>query len=356
MQCKALCGKAAILVQDDLKAFNALIDESKCIECGLCHRSCPQNAVPKKIKPVKWHQGWASQNEIRRESSSGGLATAIALSFVREGGVCVSCSFSDGVFGFRKAETEADVLHFRGSKYVKSNPENVYEMIRTEIRNKRKVLFLGLPCQVAGVRNYPGLDSDLLYTVDLICHGSPSPKVLEMFLKESKRDISSVDRIQFRNKNIFRISINGQTITRSGNRDLYMRLFLKQVTYTENCYACKYSTQERCSDLTLGDSWGSRLPEEEIKKGISLILCQTEKGISLLQNADVHLEEVDLQKAVDANKNLSHPSEKPEERAAFFDSLGATSSFSKAFKAIYPQFYRKYEIKEFVSFGKHSND
>ena len=138
---------------------------------------------------------------------------------------------------------------------------------------------------------------DLLLVVnsavlDLICHGSPSPQLLEKFLEENKVNIHTIENLKFRNKTAFGLESGYKRISFDAQQDLYTFAFLTSLDYTENCYSCRYATLDRVSDITLGDSWGSELSREEQKKGISLILCQTEKGVELVKSAGFELEEV----------------------------------------------------------------
>ena len=93
--------------------------------------------------------------------------------------------------------------------------------------------------------------------------------------------------------------------------DRYIIAFLNSLNYTENCYQCKYARRERVSDITVGDSWGSDLGDSEIQKGLSLALCTSNKGHALLKEANLHLKDVDLDKAIERNGQLEHSSEKP---------------------------------------------
>ena len=112
MACMSTCPKKAISIKDDLFALNAVIDESLCIDCGLCHKVC-QVCTPVKLKkPISWKQGWSE--EYRKESSSGGFATAISHSFIESGGVVCSCIFSDGNFVFDVAKSHEKVCKFTG--------------------------------------------------------------------------------------------------------------------------------------------------------------------------------------------------------------------------------------------------
>lgn len=342
--CVNICTQKAITIEDTLLAYNAVIDESKCVQCGQCEKLCAVNNPLEGREPITWAQGWALDQEIRKRASSGGVATALQIGFVDAGGVVCSCLFRDGKFVFDFATTKEDVLRFSGSKYVKSNPGKVYPEIKKLLQEQKKVLFIGLPCQCAAVKKYTKNHS-LLYTVDLICHGTPSPKHLEKFLTEKKVRITEVPSVEFREKMNYRIAIGGKSVEAGGVRDRYTMAFLKGVSFTENCYACQYANTLRVSDITLGDSWGSLLAQEEQEKGISLVLCQTEKGKELLEGANVHLEGVDVLRAVQYNKQLNHPSVKAKEYDMFYRLLDRKKSFSKSIWGCYPKECFRRKIK-----------
>ena len=273
MACVYSCPKKAVKIKDKMSAYNAIIQEDKCIECNICHNICQQNQLVLYNKPIAWYQGWSNNLEVRRKCSSGGLATEISVAFIKSGGVVCSCCFKNGKFGFEFAETIEELNKFIGSKYVKSNPEHIYKDIKCRIKNNQKVLYIALPCQVAAMKNF--LDDKLqknLYTIDLICHGTPSPKLLNIFLKQYKYSLDDLHNIKFRVKSKFMIYNNYKGVITNGVSDRYSIAFLNSLTYTENCYSCKYAKIERVSDITLGDLWGSELSVEEQKKGISLVL------------------------------------------------------------------------------------
>lgn len=353
MSCINLCSQNAISVKDSFLAYNAVIDLNKCVNCGLCEMRCPQNNDVQKKKPIEWFQGWAIDQEIRKTSSSGGVATAISSQFIADGGVVVSCLLKDGKFLFEDAHLPVDLLKFAGSKYVKSNPKDAYRIIDKHLKNGRKVLFIGLPCQVAGLKQFFSgkKRTEELYTIDLICHGTPSPQLLESFLLENKRSLSNANTVTFRENNSFGISSDSQPISKYKNRDLYMISFLKKVIYTDSCYECKYACQERCSDITLGDSWGSDFSKEEIRKGISLVLCQTDRGRQLINEANLFLTDVDIDKAILNNENLAHPSVAPGERTIFFSAFIRHRHFTKAFWKAYPVIALKYRLKEVLRYS-----
>ena len=159
---------------------------------------------------------------------------------------------------------------------MKSNPEGVYKKILEKLKLGRKVLFIGLPCQVSAVRHYTKNHQNL-YTADLICHGTPSPQILDSFLSDYGIRLTEVQSIRFREKNNFKLEQNGKRFAVPITTDNYLMTFLNSTTYTENCYQCQYAKIERPGDITLGDSWGSELEKSIQDKGISLVLCQNEK-------------------------------------------------------------------------------
>ena len=293
MACVESCPQNAIKVVDELDSYNAIINEEQCVNCDLCRKVCQNNRIVKFTQPIMWKQGWARDTLVRSNSSSGGVAQAIERAFVRSGGVVCSCAFEKGLFGFVFAESEKEVEKFKGSKYVKSNPCGIYKKIKEYLIAGRRVLFVGLPCQVEAVKCYIGEKFDNgLYTVDLICHGSPSPKVLDMFLAQYDIDTKKLSDIQFRNKNNFSVREGTSYIVQKGVMDKYSISFLNSISYTENCYHCQYANIMRVSDITLGDSWGSNLDIQEQRKGVSLILNQTLKGKELLEQSELELMDV----------------------------------------------------------------
>ena len=308
--CVVKCPVNAIKIEDSVKAINAVIDTEKCISCNACTRVC-QNVDEIDLKtPVAWFQGWDENNEDRAASSSGGFAHKLATYFTNNGGLVCSCLFENGKFIYRIVEDSFEVDKFRGSKYVKSDTGNIYITIKEKLKQGKQVLFIGLPCHVAGLLEFlKGIEHDNLYTVDLICHGSPSKKLLELFFGQYKLPLEGLKNIEFRNKGVFQVNskaiINGdvKNVFRNskGIKDCYTIAFLKGLIYTENCYSCKFARTERISDITIGDSWGSELSEDEKRKGISLAICQTKKGIELIKNCGVHIENVNPQKAIVAN-------------------------------------------------------
>lgn len=340
--CLNVCHKNAIDICDELLHFNAVIDLNKCINCGKCKQVCPQCNNILLQKPIYYAQGWI--NDTRRlESSSGGAALAIMISFIKDGGFVCSCEFKNGDFIFSITNNESEARKYVGSKYVKSNPDRIYSEVLQLLKEGNKVLFIGLPCQSAAIQNICKQYKEGLYTVDLVCHGTPSPQLLKQYIDEHKIEWKKIENISFRSKDQFSIYSNRIKILPNRVKDCYSIAFLNCLDYTENCYSCQYATFNRVSDITLGDAWGQLA--DTVKDGVSLVLCQTEKGKDLIDKANLTLIDVDIEKIIAANHQLQFPSIKHPGRKVFFENILKGKTFRKAvFKAM-PKEFVKQEIK-----------
>ena len=181
--CISKCPVSAIKLVDAFDKVYTEIDNKLCINCGLCKQVCATLNPVEKIEPKLWYEGWTNNKIIRESSSSGGIASELIIGFIKSGGYVCSCYFDNGLFSFHLTNNIDEARKFAGSKYVKSNMLSSFKNIEKLLNNGEKVLFVGLPCQVASIKQY--INKDLqgkLYCVDLICHGTPSPKLLEMFL------------------------------------------------------------------------------------------------------------------------------------------------------------------------------
>lgn len=346
MACADICPHKAVTVRVEPDQCIPEIDPAACTDCGLCRRIC-QNHNPAALhSPEQWLLGWASDPSLRQAGSSGGAAGAITQGFLASGGAVCSCAYDRGSFRFRIAESPEDAAAFAGSKYVKSSPAGAYRQIKALLQRGREVLMIGLPCQVAAAKLYVGSLEKNLYTVDLICHGTPSEKVLDVFLEQQKLRLNDP---QFRRKQSFRLSDGTAPIAPEGVRDRYTLAFLNGLSYTENCYSCPYAREERVCDLTLGDAWGAQLPPEETARGVSLVLCQSDKGLELLNRAKLTLFPADRELSLANNHQLRHPSEKPLGREEFLKGLACGGSFKKLVARQLPRQSRRQDLKACLS-------
>lgn len=297
--CRSICPKDAIKIKEDDKGFlYPKIIHSKCVDCGLCKKICPN--IAKKEKENKELKIYAMKNkneDIRKNSSSGGFFYEFAKIILKEKGVIYGAAYNtENEVEHIRVESESELKKLQGSKYIQSKIKNTYDEAIQDLKQGRKVLFSGTPCQINGLESLvknKNIDKENLYTCDLICHGVPSTKVFKDYLKsiENKYNSKIVD-INFRYKaNLCTQNIkikfeNGeQYISNYLEGDEFYRLFLKDYILRESCYECKYTSYNRISDITIGDFWGieKSIKDFDDKKGVSLVLVNTEKGKDIFE-------------------------------------------------------------------------
>ena len=213
--CEQICSHKAIIMQPDQEGFLHPHINDSCVECGLCQLKCPVNALVARFNPpIKIFSGWSNNEATRIKSSSGGAFTEIAKLVFDKGGVVFGASMNrdlkvEHIF----IEKETELFRLRGSKYVQSIIGETYKQAQSFLRQGRMVLFSGTPCQIAGLRNFLHKDYENLCTVDLICHGVPSPRVFEDYKRYIENIIKeTITCIEFRCKKaswiFFNIVIN----------------------------------------------------------------------------------------------------------------------------------------------------
>ena len=325
--CEHVCPKGAIAMQENGEGFlYPVLDETKCIQCGLCKKVCPyDNNQTDKKEPLSVYAAQYQNAEALKKSTSGGMFSAFADYVLENGGAVAGCIFDKDFNAIHVVTKDLDVVaKMRGSKYVQSNTGKSYPQIKDLLESGVLVLFTGTPCQVDGLKRYLRKDYDNLFTLDLICHGVPSQKMLGAYLDSVRKEKGEVLDLKFRDKERNGWSEQGSIViekkikTISGFNNSYYQYFLKSNLSRPCCYACKYSSIHRVGDITIGDYWniGKILPALETKDGYSVILVNSSKGEELLGQVKDRLKlyETDLISAVKGNGNLSHPSEKPATR------------------------------------------
>lgn len=338
--CANICPKQAISMTEDAQGFiYPNVDESKCVECGLCEKACAyQNQMPQN-KPINIYAAVNRNQKQLLHSASGGAFSAIASQVLQDGGVVFGATldFQNGhAWPHHKDIISLDQLPLlQGSKYVHSEIGTTYKSARSYLKAGKTVLFSGTPCQVAGLYGYLGKDFENLITVDVICHGVPNAKMFDDYLQHEKNRLhaDAICGYSFRDKSKG-WGMNGRIDLRMKNQAVrheyiparlnsYNTLFLDGVTYRENCYSCKYAGEIRSADLTIGDYWGIEKEHPELLKsdvynernGISCILANTEKGCRVCESLqNLCQTESTFEKVSRKNGQLQHPSLKPDNR------------------------------------------
>ena len=325
------CPKDAIAMERDREGFDyPVIDSEKCIRCGRCTVVCPM-LYERESKPLPAvFAAWNRDNKIRKDSTSGGVFSALA-EYVLEGGGVVYGAALDGkqrlrhVACFRKE----DLWRLRGAKYVQSDLGLIFRDVKKTLET-RTVLFSGTPCQVDGLYRYLGKRPENLITCDLVCHGVPSPGVWEDMARaiEQKKG-KSLQTVRFRNKVEGWKNSHFTTVYDDGTVDSaplmsteYGRAFGRALFLRPCCHRCAYTNLNRPGDFTLGDFWGlqpEELPEQQ-EKGISLLLVNTAHGSHIFDQLPLSRQAFPLERAVAGNPRLATPIAQPADRAAFFAS------------------------------------
>lgn len=369
--CVQKCPKHCIsLIEDEEGFLYPKMDLGTCINCGLCEKVCPVLNQDAKQEPLAVYAANNKDEEIRKNSSSGGIFTLLAEEILKQGGVVFGAKFNEKWEVIHDFVEKIDELReFRGSKYVQSKIGNTYSKASYFLKEGRWVLFSGTPCQIAGLRKYLRKEYEKLLTVDVICHGSPSPGVFRTFLRD---EINKVDRhggekkhfyipciplvtkndevdykriksIAFRDKRNgwkmydFAIGISKLTAVKEEyiklsytrvDKHPYMDGFLKDLYLRPSCYSCPVKGLSSGSDITLGDYWGieTLMPKLDDDKGISVVITNTSKGENFIAAIKdrIQLYKSSWSELLPRNPALIHSAKVPEKRPLFFLNDGKT--------------------------------
>lgn len=315
--CVQRCPKHCITLKEDGEGFlYPHVNSDECIDCGLCEKVCPELHHGERHIPLEVYAAKNKDESIRMQSSSGGIFTLLAEKVIQEGGVVFGAAFDvNWEVMHTYAETMEGLVDFRGSKYMQSRIGTAYQDAEYFLKQGRKVLFSGSPCQIKGLKLFLRKNYDNLIAVDFICHGVPSPKVWREYLKETiarKSGKNSVlpypipckigiDTVNFRSKSTgwkkysFALTLSETSVEGVKNTVLlssvfsenpFMRAFLADFILRPSCYSCPSKSGRSGSDLTIADYWAipQVAPEFDDDKGVSLVLVQTEKGKSFYQS------------------------------------------------------------------------
>lgn len=297
--CAEVCPKGCIDMRQDFEGFYyPKVDSQQCIGCSKCIRACQMlNEIHFGISNNESYIARVKDSffNIRLESSSGGVFSALACKVVENDGYCFGAAFNNDmeVCHISIGDLE-EIGKLRGSKYVQSNTLHTFRETKILLEQGKTVLYSGTPCQIFGLKHYLEKDYKGLYTVDLLCHGVPSPKLWKHYVQEKQNQYKAkaVD-VKFRDKRKgwrdYSLSIlfdDGKEYSEEFFKNAYMRMFIKNISLRPSCYDCKYRDLNSCANITLGDCWGieSFMPEMDDDKGISTVLIHTEKGRQLFSS------------------------------------------------------------------------
>ena len=339
--CASICPKHCIRMLEDKEGFiYPIVNASDCIDCGLCEKVCHELNPFEERKPQKVYAAINKDEKIRLKSSSGGIFYLLAEKTIAEGGVVFGARFDEQwqvVIDY--AETMEGVKAFMGSKYVQARMDTAYTDAIRFLTEERKVLFSGTPCQIAGLHHFLRKQYDNLLTVDIICHGTPSPKVWSRYLDEVvTAGRKAINDVQFRNKSNgwktfnFTMEYNKdeQTVSLCSHhqQNLFMRAFLRDMILRPSCYQCQAKSGRSHSDITIADFWGinTEIPDMDDDKGTGLVLVNTNKGQASLGWSKTNHKETTAEVALRHNPSYSRSVAAHPRRNEFFACLDETES------------------------------
>lgn len=370
--CVQACAKQCISFQQDSQGFfYPVVDKDNCVNCGLCDKVCPiinvKNYHLPQTTPV--YAAYNNNDEQRKTSSSGGIFELLAKNIINKKGVVFGAFFDEEwnvVHGYAEDAEHLEAL--KRSKYVQSRIGESFKLTKKFLHEGRMVLFVGTPCQISGLKHYLRKEYDNLITVDVVCHGVPSPSIWKKYLSEIRREIRlsynlesennvSITNISFRDKIeswrrfhfsfTYQLKKNGidaigpdsifETKSQYIWENDYMQSFLKDYANRPSCFDCKFRDGKCRSDLTLADFWGiQRLSKNEDligEKGTSLVMVHTSKGREIFENIDCYKELFDFSKSFVGNPAVFKSWPKPISHDYFFRSCkrhNIRTSYNKA--------------------------
>ena len=365
--CIQICAKNALVMKEDSEGFRyPVLDAAKCVNCGLCRNVCPFEYMPPKNTGEKYvFGGYNTDPEIRFESTSGGAFSAVVNAF---------CDGNYVIFGAEAVKLQVrhswitdktQLGKFRKSKYSQSIIGNSYKDAKNFLKEGKKVVFSGTPCQIAGLRSFlKGADCANLLTVEVVCEGVPSPlyvrKMDDAIQKKYHAGIGSLD-YRYTGKSLFRNgtwdfekmkivldektsepeSGDGKTTGRENKRILirdrwfnpFWSVWLQHLMSRPSCYHCPFTTTDRVADITLGDLWGVHLycPELYGKNGgASLAVCNTEKGKKVFELAQKEMfgHELAIEDALRYQGPMRRPIPENPDRKEFMADLMSKMDFT----------------------------
>lgn len=325
--CVSICPKNCIsLVEDEEGFLYPKVDKTNCINCNLCESVCQFVRTSDKHIPKKVYAAKNLNEQERLNSSSGGIFILLAREIILKGGVVFGVKFDENFDAIHTyAESFDELKAFQRSKYVQSRIGNTYLKVRDFLKEGRNVLFSGTGCQILGLKKFLQKDYDNLFTVEIVCHGVPSPKVWKDYL--NGLGLKDVSEFSFRNKSsswknyhIEAKDKNNNIIFRELSKtNIYIKGFLNNIYLRPSCFNCA-ARQSSGSDIILGDFWGisNFLPAFDDDKGVSLVLINSPKAEEIYNSLQIESIETKYEYALKGNPLLEISVKKTKKREKFW--------------------------------------
>ena len=331
--CAYVCPKNCITMKQDNEGFiYPVIDETNCVHCNKCLTVCSNTYKQDEKRKITPFGIVHNNKEVLNKSTSGGVFYALITDlFSKPNSVCYGAAYDNTLeVKHMRAETLEEAMKFMGSKYVRSNIEGVYELVKKDLLAGMNVLFTGTPCMTAGLYTYLKRDADNLITCNIICHSNPSPKVFKRYIKclELSKE-NKVKSVTFRAKETGWRNATPIIALENGvkfEEDTFAKAFSRTLISRPSCSDCRFTEPYKVADITIGDFWGvEKLTNiTGIENGISLVYANTKKGldkISKLKGVTKHELDENLNYLM---YNHHAPVKEHRNREKFFNKLDKT--------------------------------
>lgn len=347
--CAQRCPKQCITMRSDEEGFLYPHTQTDlCVQCGICEKVCPIINQEKGKSPLTCFASFNKNENIRCKSSSGGIFTLLAELILSKGGVVFGARFNeqwDVIHDY--TESKDGLASFRGAKYVQSNIGRTYIQAEQFLKAGRKVLFSGTPCQIAGLHKYLRKEYKDLFTIEIVCHGVPSPMVWHQYIKEQLQKLKGkeITHIEFRDKRTgwkhysFRMEYkkkeSNKTYIEYYTQNPYIKGFIADIYLRPSCYSCPSKSLSSGADITIGDFWGIQhlMPEIDDNKGICCILINSPKGNEIFKQIKSVNIECNFLDIVKGNPAILHSPSPHNKRTLFLQNF-QTKRFIKEIEKI----------------------
>ncbi len=357
--CASSCPKSCVVMRPDDEGFMyPTVIEENCIDCKICERICPMRKNNDEPRIERSVAAISVNTAIRKRSSSGGVFHALSEYVISNGGIVYGVTFDDDWnVTHSYAETYEKLEAFYGSKYVQSSLDGIFQHVLNNLQQNRLVLFSGTPCQIAGLKSFLRKDYESLITVEVACHGVPSPRLWRSYIDYVLSDNSSLQEFLFRDKKqgwrdykiSYTITQNTKedkckTVSEEYSKNLFYNLFLNNLTLRPSCYSCHFRKGKSGADLNIGDCWGvnkSSVLNDNL--GVSSMIAFSKKGKSIIDKLSIQTENIDYNRLVQYNSCLISSVPEPNNREAFW------ADFNKnGFRGVKKYYKRADTIKSIV--------
>ena len=333
--CENICPRKAIKMVPDEEGFiQPVIQEELCVQCGKCENICPVLHPSYKNEQIDTCYAMWANDDIRKITSTAGFFYLSAQHILQQDGKVYGAAWTEDWYVHHIGiDNEKALPLLCGSKYLQSSIENTYQEVKSDLNTGRKVLFSGCPCQIAGLYAYLGeKEYRNLITIEVICHGVPSPKAFQKYLHDNFEN-KTITQINFRDKTKYgwRSSSNiffddGSVYRESEKLDPFYRAFLPCMILRRSCSACPFSRIPRQADISIGDFWGIMEADKswDDKKGTGLILVNNTKGKAFFDGIKTQFKRIEkfpLEAATKVNKTILHPFRANPGRKHFFSAI-----------------------------------